>query len=418
MFLASEGERREAAAAFQKVEAYYTGRKTAYPAATQASDRTIGGEQSKAGLRTVTPSPVACLRVGIIGAGFMGLQHATALSKTARFKVTAFSDVDRKMSSRAAAEYGCAASENAEELLGRDDIDVAVIATPHWQHAEIAALALQNGLHVTVEQSDQLIDTASQSQKLFAVVHQMRFEPSYQYVKTLLDSRELGSVYRCSMVESVWRTDAYYKSSPWRGTWEGEGGGVLLNQAPHVLDRYVWLCGMPSSVSGKCDTNLHPIEVEDTVSAIFRHENGLHGLLHVNTVESPSVSETVICCDRGRVAIDRGRVRITRLKSSIRDITRRETRPWGELQSETQELEFPFGDALDSLLVHFYNNFADAVGGRSGLVCPGREGRDAVELANAIILSSAERRELDLPLDREAYSSFIEAKVRLVKAAQ
>jgi predicted dehydrogenase/dTDP-4-amino-4,6-dideoxygalactose transaminase len=426
LFLASEEEITEVAAAFHKVETYYTGHKTSYLAAPKQKDLTRQRDQSAPSIISVTLPGTTCLRVGIVGAGFMGVQHAKALSKSGRFKIIGFSDVERKTASRAAAEYGCAAFDRAEELLGRDDMDVAVIATPHWQHGDMAGFALQNNLHVicekpltvTVEQADRLLALATQPQKLFAVVHQTRFEPCYQYVKTLLNNGELGSIYRCSIVESAWRTDAYYKSSPWRGTWEGEGGGVLLNQAPHVLDRYPWLCGMPTSVLGKCDTNLHPIEVEDTVSAIFRHENGMHGFLHVNTVESPPTSEMVICCDRGRIIIDRGRVRVTRLNSSIRDASRRETRSWGELQGETRELEFPFGDALDSLLVDFYNNFADAVAGRSDLVCPGRDGRDAVELANAIVLSSAERRELDLPLDRAAYSGFIEAKLGLVKASR
>ena len=427
MFLATEAEIAEAAAAFGKVEAYYSGRVKSYPTRRDSSGlKAKEREQASGPVIAVMPAPMAAFRVGIIGAGFMGLQHATALSKNARFKVMAFSDVQKETVSRAASQYGCAGVGSAEELVNHGNIDVAVIATPHWQHAEIAALALEQGLHVicekpltvTVEQADQLLGKASQSEKLFAVVHQFRFEPSYRYVKALLDSGELGGIYRCGVVESMWRTDAYYKSSSWRGTWEGEGGGVLLNQAPHTLDRYAWLFGMPASVIGKCDTNLHPIEVEDTVSAIFHHENGVHGFLHVNTTESPAVSETVICCDRGRIVVDRGKVRVSRLKDSIRDVTRRETRPWCELQSETRELEFAYGDALGSLLLEFYSNFADALAGRSSLVSPGREGRDAVELANAITLSSAERREVDLPLDRASYSSFIASKLRLVESAQ
>jgi dTDP-4-amino-4,6-dideoxygalactose transaminase/predicted dehydrogenase len=426
MFLASEDEVAEVAAAFRKVEAYYTGRKASYLAAASPKDESTTRKQPQTMLTSVTSPAAAPLRIGIIGAGYMGLEHAKALSTAGSFKIAAFSDVERKIGRRAAENYGCAAFESAEELVTHGDVNAVVVATPHWQHAEIARFALQNGLHVicekpltvTVEQADQLLAVASETQRLFAVVHQMRFEPSYQYVKTLLDSSDLGSVYRCAMVESMWRTDAYYKSSPWRGTWQGEGGGVLLNQAPHTLDRYAWLFGMPTSVIGKCDTNLHPIEVEDTVSAIFRHENGVHGSLHVNTVESPSVSEIVICCDRGRIVSDRGKVRVTRLKSSIRDVTRHETAFWGELQSETQELEFPFGDALGSLLVEFYRNFSDAVAGRSRLMCPGREGRNAVELANAIILSSAEKRELDLPIDRVSYTSFIESRRGLVEASE
>jgi predicted dehydrogenase len=117
----------------------------------------------------------------------------------------------------------------------------------------------------------------------------------YQRAKTLLDSRELGAMHRSEMVETFWRISAHYRSGAWRATWRGEGGGVVLNQAQHVPDRYLWLCGVPTSVTGFCDTALHEIEVEDTATAVMRHENGRHGWIHVipHTTECPSLSRTV-----------------------------------------------------------------------------------------------------------------------------
>jgi predicted dehydrogenase len=186
---------------------------------------------------------------------------------------------------------------------------------------------------------------------------------------------------------------------------------VLLNQAPHVLDRYAWLCGMPERVSGRCDTSLHRIEVEDSSSAVFRHANGAHGQLHVSTNECPAVAETVIACDRGRIVIDQGMLRVTRLNRSIREATRTDSRPWGDIAGGTQELAGGLVSSIPKLLEPFYENFALAAEGKASLVCPGEQGRDAVELANAILLSSALGQEVGLPLDRAAYEQFIESKL-------
>jgi predicted dehydrogenase len=212
------------------------------------------------------------------------------------------------------------------------------------------------------------------------------------------------------MVESFWRTQAYYRSSPWRGTWKGEGGGVLLNQAPHVLDRYAWLCGMPELVLARCDTALHQIEVEDVASAMLRHANGIHGYVHVSTNEAPFISQTVIACDRGRITIEEGRVRVTKISHSIRDLTASSDRLWADLPSETRELAGDLIGSFDELLGQFYDNFAQAVNDGASLVSPGVEGRNAVELANAFLLSSHRGVPVTLPLDRSEYEQFISRK--------
>jgi predicted dehydrogenase len=418
VFLSSESEVDEVAAAFRKVEAHYSRRTSESFAQNRIAQPDGQHSPVPSQVSASAKRPSTQLRVGIIGAGFMGMQHGNVLSKLPDFAVTAISDVDPKAARRAADLFRCAAYDSAERLIQDGQADVIVIATPHWQHADIAMLAFAHKRHVicekpltvTVEQADRLVEAAARSGKLFAVVHQTRFEPSYQFAKKLLDGGELGALYRCIMVESAWRTAAYYCSSSWRGTWKGEGGGVLLNQAPHVLDRYAWLCGMPETVLGRCDTNLHSIEVEDTVSAVFRHATGAHGILHVNTVEAPAISSTMLCCDRGKILLDRGQVTVTRLKESIKTATRTDARAWGDLPTETSTLEFGWSD-INSLLVAFYDNFAKAAQGNATLICPGDEGRYAVELANAILLSSYEGRKLELPLSRSAYSSFIDSRI-------
>jgi len=355
------------------------------------------------------------VRCGIIGFGSMGRIHAAALKNSPSFSFAAATDVAREKRPEAE-QLGAKWFESPEALIQSNEVDAVIIATPHWQHAELAIAALAAGLHVicekpltvTVAQADAVLEAAEDSTGLLAVVHQMRFDPVYQYAKQVLDSGDLGPMQRCSMVESMWRTNAYYRSSPWRATWKGEGGGVLLNQAPHLLDRYAWLCGMPETVWARCDTVLHPIEVEDAASALLRHSSGAHGYLHITANECPVISQTTIACDGGRIQIENGRMRISKLNESIRHATANDQRYWGDIAFSSREIP---GGATDDLLLAFYANFAQSVNEPAKLVCPGIAARDAVELANSFILSSARNAPVRLPLDRAAYEEFMTEKV-------
>jgi predicted dehydrogenase len=165
---------------------------------------------------------------------------------------------------------------------------------------------------------------------------------------------------------------------------------------------------MPEAVTARCDTNLHAIEVEDTASAILYHANGAHGYIHISTIEAPAISRMVLCCDRGRVTVENGKVQVTKLRDSIRERTANDTQLMGALASETRTINLPTdGDVLGV----FYDDFLAAVHGTGSLTCPGYEGRNAVELANAMLLSSAQGSSVSLPLDRQQYSEFMEKKL-------
>jgi predicted dehydrogenase len=214
------------------------------------------------------------------------------------------------------------------------------------------------------------------------------------------------------MEESFWRSDAYYRSNSWRGSWKGEGGGVLINQGPHILDRYVWLCGMPESVTGFCDTTLHHIEVEDSASAIFRHAGGWHGHVHINTNECPQTSRLMISCDRGRITIENGRMRIDRLTDSIRNRTAAAAESFAQIECESVESDGALIESPQVLLSRFYENFALAIAGKQSLAITAAEAVNSVELANAIQLSSGTKAAVTLPLDRAIYETFLAARLK------
>ena len=416
VFLGKEADMVEIAAAIRKVQIHYAPKAVKTKSASQPLESGVTSSQPSA---VEVEEHLPSLRCGIVGVGVMGRNHAASIAKNSLVSLAAVTDSNQQ-GHEVAAEFNCLRFDSPEKMISSGKIDTVIIATPHWQHTELSIAALRAGLHVicekplavTVGQADELLAVAKQSKGKFFVVHQSRFEPAYQEARRILDGGELGRLIRCSMIETMWRSDAYYKSSPWRGTWKGEGGGVLLNQAPHVLDRYAWLCGMPEHLSGRCDTLLHRIEVEDAASAICRHANGSHGYIHVSTNECPEVSQTVIACDRGRIVIEKGVLRVTRLRRSISEATRTDPRFWGADEGETQEFAASVVSSITELLDLFYRNVALSVANKAKLVCPGEEGRNAVELANAIILSSALGREVTLPIDRAAYAEFIAGKVR------
>lgn len=418
VFLGGEAELQDISAAFRKVQAHYGGAKQSTSLASMVAAESFPLAPAA---RTVVAKTI---RVGIIGMGTMGRQHADVIRRMGTFSLNGVTDQQASTAQKAAVDYACRSFATPEEMIHHGELDAVVIATPHWSHGELSIAALRAGLHVvcekpltvTVEQADAVLAEAVKSNRLFTVVHQTRFEPAYQFAKQVLDRGGLGPIRRCSMVETAWRTQAYYQSNPWRGTWRGEGGGVLLNQAPHLLDRYAWLCGMPKEVNAFCDTTLHQIEVEDNVSAILRHANGAHGFIQVNTIESPPISQTIIAGDCGRLVIEGGTVHITKLRGSLREQTAKDSRMWGVVEGETRSIILSQIGSPQELLHPFYENFFAVASGKGQLICPGTEARDAVELANAMILSSARRETVTLPVPRDEYSSWISKKIESISA--
>jgi len=356
------------------------------------------------------------LRCGIIGAGTMGRQHAEVLRAHPYVRLAGFASSTPRP--EMATEFSCRWFESADAMIGSGEVDAVIIATPHWQHCELAVSALRAGKHVLCEkpltvtptQAAEVLSVAQASRGTLTCVSQTRCEPAWLRAHAVLTSGELGAIRRSSFEETFWRTDAYFRSAPWRGTWKGEGGGVLINQAPHVLDRYVWLCGMPERVTAFCDASLHATETEDTASALFHHENSAHGHLHVSTAESPPLPRTVIVCDRGRIVVEQGRMRISRFAGSLREHAASAKGFFDELPEASCEDVGALIVSAPVLLSRFYENFALAVAGREPLLVPASDGARVVKLASAIRLSAHEGRTLTLPIDAKTYDDFLAAR--------
>ena len=249
------------------------------------------------------------VRFGVVGVGGMGAAHCRAVAQAEEAQLVAGAEVNAGTREAFVKQYGVDCYEDYEDLLARDDIDAITVVTPHPLHREVAEKAMRAGKHVLTEKpmssnvadADAMIACAKETGCTFGVVFQMRFNPLMIKAKELLDSGELGDIIRFSMTATMLRTQAYYKrGTGWRGTWAGEHGGLLLNQAPHPIDVFCWLGGMPVRLWGFTSTRLHDIETEDMASAVVEYPTGSQGLFHASTCEGPDGYEFLIACTRLR----------------------------------------------------------------------------------------------------------------------
>ena len=205
------------------------------------------------------------VRLGIIGMGNMGSGHAKNLmdGKVPEIEITAVAD--RKESRREwirATVPDAAVFCEGSDLIASDTCDAVLIATPHYQHPTLAIEAFRHGKHVlcekpagvyTLQVRDMIAEADKHPELTFGMMFNQRTNCVYRKAKTLIDSGALGEIKRMIWVVTDWyRTQSYYDAGAWRATWDGEGGGVLLNQCPHQLDLLQWLCGLPTTVRAFC----------------------------------------------------------------------------------------------------------------------------------------------------------------------
>jgi len=349
------------------------------------------------------------VRLGIIGLGAEGGLYATLLAedKVPGMRLAAICDVlpEKK---EAADAYGVPFYVDYAERVTSGEVDAVVTTVPHYLHPEMGIYALDHGVHALVEkpigvytkQARELIDVAATKPKLtFGVFFNQRTNPLYRDLKALLGSGELGALRHTSwIITTWWRPQGYYDQSEWRATWGGEGGGVLVNQVPHQLDLWQWICGVPKSVVAKCAYGFRRnIAVEDEVTAMVDFGDGATGTLTTCTHDFVGTDRLEILCDGGKVVVDGSQQvtvsRLTKPEQEISDsmdpdaVRRLFT---GQLatdeyvSTDVQE----YGSVWGAQHAEVLRNFAAAVRGEEELLAPGSEGIHGVRLANAIHLSS------------------------------
>jgi predicted dehydrogenase len=288
--------------------------------------------------------------------------------------------------------------------------------TPHPLHEKMAVSCLEAGCHVLVEkpvavtvgEADRMNATAKATGRLLGVSYQMRFKPEIIAAKQLISEGKLGKLQRVTLIMPWARSRKYFTVGGWRATWNGEGGGVLINQAIHDLDLLVHLAGMPRRIVAWTRTRFHNIETEDSACAMLEWDNGALGQVSVSTAEAGPRQAIELVGTRGMLSIGTGDLTWRPFEQDVFDFLGQTeelfTGPnWGE-----QDIELRAGGG-DHRAV--YQNFHAAIQDQVPLMVDGIEGIKSLELANAMIYSSHQHCEVELPLDREAYEQLL-AKLR------
>ncbi|MZQ85878.1 gfo/Idh/MocA family oxidoreductase [Paenibacillus sp. 5J-6] len=366
------------------------------------------------------------IKFGLVGIGNIGNTHLKYLSAMENVTIVGVCDVDKEKADSNAKTYGTKAYYNAIDLLDQSGLDVVIIAVPHYDHPTIAIEAFQRGIHVMCEKpiavhvndAKRMIDAYETSKETypdlqFAIMFQERTLPFYAKLKEIVDSGELGQLTRATWIHTKWfRSQSYYNSGGWRATWAGEGGGILTNQCPHTLDMYQWLFGLPSLISGHAHIGkYHDIEVEDEVTAYFEHANGMIGHLIVTTAELPGTNRLEIVGDTGKLVLENGKLLHYKYPQSMLTFTKETEQKFATWEIEPEEVDVD-EDAPNGHHVVTGRLVDRLLGKETDLIAEGPEGLGSLTLANGIMLSSFQKRPVQVPIDGDAFQAHLDELIK------
>ena len=359
------------------------------------------------------------VRLGIIGFGAQGTTYAGFIAdgRVEGMSLGAICDIDPEKKAVAADKHpDIPFYEDYISMLDSGDVDAVVTAVPHFDHPEMTITAIGKGIHTLTEKPAGIYTkqveemnafAAEHPETTFAIMFNQRTNPVYTDLKALIDSGELGALRHTSwIITSWWRPQGYYDQSEWRATWGGEGGGVLVNQAPHQLDLWQWLAGAPKKVFAKLAFGFQrDIATEDEVNAIVDFGQGVTGHFMTSTNDLVGTDRLEMLFDQGKVVVDKSStVTITRLKQPERELSeqmsmqdvarlfRGELDPSEVYTTEEKTYESVWGKQHIDVLV----NFAAHINHGAELIADGAEGINGVRLASGMQLSAWTGREVDL----------------------
>ena len=360
------------------------------------------------------------VRFGIIGVGGMGAGHTASMQDIEECELTAVCDVDSVMAKRIASQYNVQSFTDYKSLIDSRLTDAVIVATPHYSHSPISIYAMQKGvgvisekpMAVTVKAADEMVKLAKKGKVPFAVMYQKRTSAAYQAAHKLIKEGRLGKLYRTCLINTGFRSQAYYDSAGWRATWKTEGGGVLINQAPHALDIFSWLGGLPSRIVAQTSTRRHRIEVEDEASALLEYSNGAIGYIHLSTTEAPGTDFMEFCGEKGKLMFSHGKITFWELQTPAQEFSDSTTEMWGNPESYQWEFAGRIEEGSHAAIIR---NFARHILQGEPLISPGVEGIKSLELINGIILSGKKGKAVSIPLDRGEYEEVIKKLGRISK---
>ena len=300
-----------------------------------------------------------------------------------------------------------------------------MVDTPHYFHPEIAMAAMEAGLNVLCDkpagvytkQVREMNECADRHPDvLFGMMFNQRTDPLYIRAKEIIDSGELGKLTRIVWIITNWyRPNAYYAQGGWRGTWWGEGGGVLLNQCPHQLDLFTYLAGLPISVTATAKTVGRDISVENDVTAYCKFANGATGVFITSTHDAPGTNRLEITGEGGKIVIENGLLTFTKNAVMESEFNKTNTKFMGKIPNKVikykgtmRKLQFKKYPPQHMGIIKNYTDFL--LGKTDKFIAPGREGINGLTFSNAIHLSAWTNAEVTIPFDEDLYLAELEKR--------
>ncbi len=332
-----------------------------------------------------------------------------------QMRLTAVVDAHEQTAREVGRLHGVPAFTTVAELAAAGVADMALIAVPHPLHPSLSEECLDAGLHVlcekplaeTVSGADRMLEAARRCERTLGVMFQRRFDPVFEAALDFVRRGGVGEVMRTLLVLPDFRTQAYYEANPWRATWSGEGGGVLINQAPHMMDLFMLLGGRPASLRGWTTTTaMHDIEVEDRAEAVLRYSNGATGYFYASTTEPKHHEMLEIVGTCGSITYRNGNLECLSYDDSLGRICSGSDEVWKrpQVRHVTPDLESVPDNQLQACLM---GNFARHILAGEPLRCDAVSARDSLEFANAVTLSSHLGQETSLPIPRAEYDELL-----------
>jgi len=360
--------------------------------------------------------PGTVVRYGVIGLGGMGQGHCKSIAAIPHAALAAVCDSHGATAAAVGKEYGVSAWTTPSRLIASGACDAVLVSTPHPVRPPIVLKAMRAGLHVLSEKplsekvstADRMLATARETGVAFAVMFQRRTRPVIQKAREIVERGELGEIRRTAMFCPEYRSQAYYDHGGWRATWVGEGGGVLINQAPHLMDMFVSLGGVPVWVDGRVATRMHRIDVEDHAEALLRYANGATGYVYCSTNEPAPGERLEIVGDKGKLVYEDDILIHYVYEPSLAEFTAKNTDVWAAPKVRKRHVRASAAGSHRLLIENFTRHLLKG----EPLLSPAEEALGSLELANAILLSADRGKAVKLPVNRRAYDAFLARKRR------
>ncbi len=363
------------------------------------------------------------IKLGIIGIGNMGSGHAHNIlsGQCPEFQLVAAADINEERLEWAKKDLSPDVTyfNDALKMLDSGLIEACMVCVPHYFHPTYAMECMKRGIHVMVEKpagvyTKQVREMNEEAKKhpdvVFGMMFNQRTNCIYRKMRELVQSGKYGAIRRTNWIITNWyRPQAYYDSGNWRATWSGEGGGVLLNQCPHQLDLWQWICGMPVKVQSNMKFGQwHDIEVEDDVTTYVEYANGATGVFVTTTGDAHGTNRFEVQLEKARIIVENDKLSLLEFDVSEPEWTRTNKIPFATMPAHEVEVET---DGKNPQHIGVVNAWGGAILRGEPLVAGGEEGIFGLTLSNAMHLSAFLGKPVTLPFDEDLFYEELQKRV-------